>query len=46
MNLDPECSSFPDGGKLGGLIMREAERRHVFVLTGKVGESGDYYGDF
>ena len=45
-SLDPERGSFSDGSKLGGLVVGEAERRHVFVLAGKVGKSGDHYGNF
>ena len=46
MNLDPERGSFSDRSELGRLVVREAERRHVFVLTGEIGESGDHYGYF
>ena len=46
MNLDPKRGSFSDGSELGRLVVREAERRHVFVLTGEIGESRDYYGYF
>lgn len=45
-NLDPQRSSFSDGGELGRLVMRESERRHVFVLTCEVGESRDHDGYF
>ena len=46
MNLDPESGPFSDSSELGRLIVCEAERRHVFVLTGEIGESGDHYGYF
>ena len=39
MNLDPECSSLSNSGQLGRLVVCEAECRHVFVLSGEVGES-------
>jgi hypothetical protein len=45
-DLDPQGSTFSDGGELGRLVMRESERRHIFVLTREVGESRDHYGDF
>lgn len=38
MYLDPERGSFSDSGELGRLVMREAKHRHIFILTGKVGE--------
>jgi len=44
MNLNPERSSFSNGGELGRLIMCKPERRHVLVLTCEVGESRDHYG--
>ncbi len=31
-HLNPECSTLPDGGQLGGLEMREPERGEVAVL--------------
>ena len=46
MNLDPERGTFSDGCELGRLVVREAERRHIFVLTGEIGESGDHDGYF
>jgi hypothetical protein len=39
VNLDPEGGSFSDSGELGRLVVGEAERGHVFVLTCEVGES-------
>ena len=39
INLDPERGSLSDSSELGRLIVREAERRHVPVFTGEVGES-------
>ena len=46
MDLDPECGPFSDSSQLGGLVVCEAERRHVFILTGEIGESGDHDGNF
>ena len=38
-NLDPERSSLPNGGELRRLVVGKAESRHIFVLTGEIGES-------
>ncbi len=31
-NLYPQSASFPDGGQLGGLEVREAKRREITIL--------------
>ena len=46
INLDPERGPLSDSSELGRLVVREAERRHVLVLTREVCESRDHYGDF
>ena len=45
-NLNPQCSSFSDSGELRRLVVREAERRYVLILTSEVGEPQNNHGDF
>lgn len=44
--LNPECGTLPDGGQLGGLEMRESERREVAVLLRERRKAVDHGCEF
>lgn len=44
--LNPECGTLPDGCQLGGLEMRESERREVAVLLRERRKAVDHGCEF